>query len=110
MPLRPTVDAIDTLMYQLTKLLAGLLTSLVGHTEHHVKNSADFIQRLKCAIVKETDILISFDVVSLFTEVPLKETIQLLEQQFEGGILDLFRQTLTSTYYLMGNSLSRRMA
>jgi hypothetical protein len=42
----------------------------------------------------------SFDVVSLFTKVPLKETLQLLEQQFEGEILDLFKQTLTSTYFL----------
>jgi hypothetical protein len=56
--------------------------------------------------VKETDNLISFDVVSLFTKAPRKEILQLLEQQFEGGILDLFRQTLTSTYFLFNGEFS----
>jgi hypothetical protein len=68
--------------------------------EYHIKNSADFIQRLKCTTAKQTDILISFNVVSLFSKVPLKETLQLLEQQFEGRILYLFRQMLTSTYFV----------
>jgi hypothetical protein len=49
---------------------------------------------------RHTHILISFDAVSLFTKVPLKETSLLLEQQSEGGILDLFKQMLTSIYFL----------
>jgi hypothetical protein len=42
--------------------------------------------------------MVSFDVVSLFTKVPITDTIQLLGQHFEEYLLVLFRHTLTSTY------------
>jgi hypothetical protein len=45
--------------------------------------------------------LISFDVIALFTEVPIKETLQLMEENFKAGILHLFTQTLTSKYFIL---------
>ena len=36
-----------------------------------VKNSIDFIDRIKDVVIEEDDILVSFDVVSLFTSVPV---------------------------------------
>jgi hypothetical protein len=42
--------------------------------------------------------MVSFDVVSLFTRVPLKETMDLLERHFEEDILRLFRHVLTTSY------------
>ena len=36
-----------------------------------VKNSIDFIDRIKDGVIEEDDILVSFDVVSLFTSVPV---------------------------------------
>ena len=46
------------------------------------------------------DLLISFDVVSLFTMVPIMESIELLSQLFSKDILDLFRTCLTTSYFL----------
>ncbi|XP_046382334.1 uncharacterized protein LOC124153280 [Ischnura elegans] len=43
--------------------------------------------------------MVSFDVVSLFTKVPLKETLQLLSARFNAKIVNLFQHVLTSTYF-----------
>ena len=36
-----------------------------------VKNSIDLIDRIKDVVIEEDDILVSFDIVSLFTSVPV---------------------------------------
>jgi retron-type reverse transcriptase len=43
--------------------------------------------------------MVSFDVVSLFTTVPITDTLQFLGQHFEEDLLMLFRHVLTSTYF-----------
>jgi hypothetical protein len=49
---------------------------------HHVRNSSDFIQTIDLVVVSPEDITVSFGVVSLFTCVPLKETVYLLYTHF----------------------------
>jgi hypothetical protein len=80
--------------------LAGSVGPLLGLMEHHIKNSVSFVQKLRMIHLQKTDTLVSFDVVPLFTKVPLNDTLQLLEQHFERRMIDLFRQVLTSTYFL----------
>jgi hypothetical protein len=43
--------------------------------------------------------MVSFDVVSLFTRVPIKETMNLLGWHFEEDILRIFRHVLTTSYF-----------
>ena len=68
-PLRPTVNNIGAPTYELSKYLAGLLSQLTGNSAHHVKNSFQFIQISKSLRVQPEDIMVSFDVVSLCTNV-----------------------------------------
>jgi retron-type reverse transcriptase len=42
--------------------------------------------------------MVSFDVISLFTRVPVKDSLSLLSQHFTEDILALFKLVLTSTY------------
>ncbi|XP_069673690.1 uncharacterized protein [Periplaneta americana] len=118
-PLRPIVDAIGSPTYCLARYLTNLLQPLVGGCVHHVKNSTQFVQILDNIKVKNStqfvqildnmkvkpsDLLVSFDVVSLFTRVPLSEAMLLLSNQFPPDITELFRHTLTSTYFLQNNT------
>jgi hypothetical protein len=64
-----------------------------------VKNSAHFIQILNSIHIQPTDLMVSFDVVSLFTKVPIEDSLQLLSIHFENNILALFKHVLTSTYF-----------
>jgi hypothetical protein len=73
---------------------------LVGHFPSHIKYSEDFIHKLNTISLSESDILVSFDVVSHFTRVPLEDTLLLLKQHFHDQIIDLFKQVLTTTYFM----------
>ena len=44
--------------------------------------------------------MVSFDDVSLFTRVPIMDSINLLRALFSKDIVDLFQQVLTSTYFI----------
>jgi retron-type reverse transcriptase len=43
--------------------------------------------------------MVSFDVVSLFTKVPINDTMDLLRRHFDEDILRLFRHVLTTSYF-----------
>ena len=97
--MRPIVSNIGAPTYKLVKYLAGLLKPLTGTTMHHVKNSAQFIQILQTIQIKPHDLLVSFDIVSLFINVPIGDSLLLLEQHFNNDLVNLFRHVLTSTYF-----------
>jgi hypothetical protein len=74
-PLRPIVNCIGSPTYDLAKYLTDLLIPLVEQSDCHIRNSEAFVQKLQSMELQETNILVSLDVVSLFTKVPLDDTI-----------------------------------
>ena len=94
-PLRPIVSNIGAPMYQLSKHLAELLGQLTGKSTHHVKNSSQFVQTLDSIKIQPGEIMVSFDTVSLFTNVPIIDSLQLLSKHFDKEVLALFKHTLT---------------
>jgi retron-type reverse transcriptase len=93
------VSNIGAPTYKLSKHLSELLNKHIGKSTHHVKNSFHFIEILKSLQKKPVDLTVSFDVVSLFTKVPVKESLTLLSQHFKDEVLALFKHVLTSTYF-----------
>ena len=69
-PLRPIVSFVNSPTYHLSKYLSRVLSPLVGHSQSAVRNSKDFVDSVKSLVVKSDELLVSFDVVSLFTNVP----------------------------------------
>lgn len=58
------------------KYVAKLFGPLVGNTDSFIKDSSEFVKLIKEERVEHEDMLISFDVVSLFTKIPLNEVVQ----------------------------------
>ena len=70
MPLRPIVSSIGGVTYHTSKEVARILKPLVGKSEHHVKNTQDFIESIKGIHLSEDQCMVSYDVKALFTSVP----------------------------------------
>ena len=77
LPLRPIVSNIGTATYHLSKYLAKLLSPF-SESEHTIKNTKHFVEKIKKEHIPNGNLLVSFDVKSLFTNVPLDETIKII--------------------------------
>ena len=75
--LRPVVSMVGTPEYKLAKYLDILMKPLIPDT-YLLKSTDDFYKRLKQFPCNNSYRIVSFDVVSLFTNIPLSETIELI--------------------------------
>jgi len=80
-PLRPIVSCIGSPTYQLLKHIAKLITPLSGQTPSFVKNSEHFVEFVKDIELRSNEVMVSFDVKSLFTNVPVDEAIEVILQK-----------------------------
>jgi hypothetical protein len=87
---------------------AHLLSGHTGHSPHHIKKFIEFVQVLSSLQVDTRDITVSFNIVSLFAKVPIKETMDLLGHHFEEDILGLFRRILTTSYFIFKGEFYRQ--
>ena len=74
-PLRPIISQIPTPTYELAKQLNRLLSPYVP-SHNTLKSSDEFLEVLRAH--KPTGLIASLDVESLFTNVPVKETIDII--------------------------------
>lgn len=98
-PLRPIVNTIGGPTYLLAKFLVLKLKPLVGRTESFVKDSASYIKELKDIKLDPGDILASFDVVSLFTCIPIGEALEVINCLTDPDTAKLVEICLTSTFF-----------
>ena len=75
-PIRPIVSNISNTSYYLAKHSAKLLAPL-NKSEYTVQNTKDFVNFIKPQEIPPNHQLILFDVVSLFTNVPIDTTIDI---------------------------------
>ena len=88
--MRPILSATGTYNFKLARWLDCRLKPLVQN-RFMVQDTFNFVKILQQLRIAPTDFLASFDVVSLFTNVPLEETIDyLVEKAFKD---DWFRKT-----------------
>ena len=116
-PLRPIVAAIGSPSHLLAKELTRILSPLAGQGPSHVRNSADFVQRIRQIDLAETDVMVSFDVVSLFTNVPVDEAILVISNRLQqdetlkertsipiSELCHLVELCLRATYFQFGHT------
>ena len=78
--MRPILSATKTYNYDLAKWLEEKLKPL-SINEHTITDTFKFAEEIRNASFHDNDIIVSYDVTSLFTNVPLDETISLLAEK-----------------------------
>ncbi|XP_046406217.1 uncharacterized protein LOC124171123 [Ischnura elegans] len=107
-PLRPIVSQIDAPTYHLAQYIANTLQEYVDNTSYHIKNSAHFVEIIRDLTIKKEDIIIGFDVVSLFTNVPIADSVDIVKKLTSSGIPKNFpklvEHCLKNTFFLWNGS------
>ena len=112
-PFRPILSSIGTYNYNLAQYLGSLLSPHIP-SEYSTKDSFPFIEEIKSVSVTDK-FLISFDVTSLFTNIPLSEAIDIaINLIFENSpdikftkrdIRKLFRIATSETHFTFNGSI-----
>jgi hypothetical protein len=123
-PLRPIISSIGSPCYALAGFLHKILSPLSGKSQTYVINSSHFMQLLRLVNTQSTDTLVSFDVVSLFTNVPVEEALQVISSKLQkdetlasrsslqvDALMELLEVCLKTTYFQVDNRFfQQRMA
>jgi sugar-specific transcriptional regulator TrmB len=78
-PIRPIISTIGSYQYQLSKYLARAIRDARPQANSYIKDSFEFVKKIKDTILEKEKVYImcSFDVESLYTNVPVEEAIEI---------------------------------
>ena len=96
----------------MSRSLTDIISPIVGKSDHHVLNSKQLAEDLKDVIIGKDEVLISRDVVSLFTNNPVELTLDIIRKRLEqdkslykrtkltvDDLMELVKFVLTTTYF-----------
>uniref|UniRef100_A0A1B0GHU6 Putative reverse transcriptase n=1 Tax=Lutzomyia longipalpis TaxID=7200 RepID=A0A1B0GHU6_LUTLO len=82
-PLRPIVSCVESPTHNLSRFCNDILKNITEKSPYKLKNSYDFVNHIKDLVVDDDDVLVSFDVVSLFTNIPRGLALKLVEERWD---------------------------
>ncbi|XP_062713958.1 uncharacterized protein LOC134290776 [Aedes albopictus] len=120
-PLRVILSCINCPTYDLSKYLADILRHSIDQTKYNVQNSYEFCTFINNVTLPPGYVLVSFDVVSLFTCIPRDIAIEavrnnwsLIEKNTTIKNVDMFVElinfNLSSSYFVHRGSFYRQKA
>ena len=111
-PISPIVSYSGSLLYNLNKYIADILKAYVKHENNNAKNSTTFSNYIRNVPTEDDGIMVSFDVISLYTNIPITNTLNIIkdyvhsDDQFarkttipQDKFLHLVNLVLTTTWY-----------
>ncbi|XP_072048289.1 uncharacterized protein [Amphiura filiformis] len=112
-PLRPIVSSIGSVSYNSSRFLADILSSVVGKTPHHIKDTKQFVDFVSDLNIAPDELIVSYDVTALFTSVPVDNAIEAIRARLEEDtswktrtylnaeqVLRLLKFCLNTTYFV----------
>lgn len=84
LPIRPIVSNNQAPLYHLSKFLADSIKNIVGQNDYYIKNSFDFKKYIDQVHIPDNYILISLDVTSLYTNIPINLVEHIVHEQWQN--------------------------
>lgn len=81
-PLRPIVSIVNSQAAKLSKYMDGILKNII-HNNYDVRNSREMKNRLTNISIGPNNVLVSFDVVSLFPSIPIDTVFNILKAKWQ---------------------------
>ena len=78
-PIRPIVSYTNSPLYQLSRYIADILRPYTKLNQQHCKNSNDFSQFIRQQTIDPDEIMVSFDVESLYTNIPITDALLVIK-------------------------------
>ena len=88
-PMRAVVSTIGSPVYGTLKYLAKIIQRTLNKNKHRVLNSSSFVEKAKEWNISSSEIQTSFNVVNLYSSVPLDETVAVIIEILDNDIDDL---------------------
>ena len=118
----PIVSCVNTFAYDASAFLANILSPLAGNSDFTETNSAHFASVISSEKIQDHEIMVSFDVESLFTNVPIEGALQAALRKLESDptladrttlipaqIANLLDFVLRSTYFQYNGSIYEQL-
>ena len=112
-PLRPIVTSIGSALYHTSMFLTDILSPLQNKNGLAVENSKEFVREISGIEISDDEVMVSFDVISLFTEIPVHKAYDYIKEKLEqdstlshrthleiDGIVSLLNFVLSNNYFL----------
>ena len=111
-PIRLVVSYRGSPLYNLKKYIVNILKGYVKDENNNAKNSTTFSNYIRNVPIEDDEIMVSFDVTSLYTNIPIIDTLNIIKDYFNNDdqftrktaipqdkLLDLVHLVLTTTWY-----------
>ena len=89
-PIRPIISSVNTYNYKLAKYMVEILSYLVEDNSYMLVDTFDFVNKISKLDVNVDKQMVSFDVESLFTNIPVNETIEIILQRVFTDNIEFF--------------------
>jgi hypothetical protein len=109
-PIRPLVNFIPSPGYKIAKKLDTIIRrEFKFHNNNSLKNSYDLVNKISDTQLRDSYLLASFDVVNLYTNIPVDETLKILKENLSSNsslsqaaiveLINLTRTVLKQNYF-----------
>uniref|UniRef100_A0A5S6Q4Q2 molybdopterin adenylyltransferase n=1 Tax=Trichuris muris TaxID=70415 RepID=A0A5S6Q4Q2_TRIMR len=99
-PMRPVVASINSVTSKLCSYLKEIIRPLTGLRMSYVKNSKHFCDDIKTLRLQGNEVLVSYDVKDLFTNIPIPKTLSVLKELLNNDIT-LVQRTKLNPFHVV---------
>ena len=81
--LRPTVYSRGSVTYGVAKVIAKIFKPFVGKLPYHIQSTSDFVSKVREITLLPGECLMSCDVTTLFTSIPIDPALNIIKDLLE---------------------------